>query len=100
MILVGIAFFAVVLLARGTKDENKGSLFFFRDIVQQGDIQKYTNSFMGMTEEDVLNTILSDIYANAEIAKKKYDYYNVGFFLSVGGFVVLCILLIIGMLVY
>lgn len=51
----------------------KGSLIFFSGIVTR-DESSYINEFNNLSEQELTNDLLKQVYRNAEIANEKYNY--------------------------
>ena len=103
-ILLGFINLGSVLMAKtseyavGKKDTN--SKIFFTGIKKSGDCRSYSYSFNTMSNEDLLNDLISQIYINADIASTKYSRYNRGLRFVVIGFLLFVIFLLIGIYIY
>ena len=53
-----------------------------------------------MTDQELLDYLIEEIYINAEIATQKYRRYNQGLKLTVWGFVLFILMFLAGMHIY
>ena len=87
-----------------SQDElNLNSIIYFGDIAnskKNPDYGQYKQKVMRTTEEDILNDIISQVYLNSKICKKKFTNYKYGFLISIIGLIASVILGIIGYLLY
>lgn len=81
-----------------TLNANK-SLIFFTGI-RNHKITDYPTEFKSMTLEELLDDLLNEIYANADIATKKYEKFSLGFKLSAIGFALLFVFFLLGICYY
>ena len=80
--------------------ECEGSSIFFSGIRKNCDFIQYKTKFLKLDKEELLNELMIQIYINADIATKKYEKYNEGLRLTIIGFVLFVLILIIGIYVY
>jgi len=76
------------------------SKIYFYKISNNAEYIKYKNKILEVSEEGLLNDILSQIYINSKICKNKYDNYKIGFKCSILSFLAFVILWIIGAFIY
>lgn len=93
-----------VLIAR-TSTNMKGdnllnSRIFFSGIIKNGDFEMYKERFYAMNRQELLDELIAEIYINADIATKKYNKYNAGLRLSIIGFLLFILILLIGIYIY
>ncbi len=84
--------------AIGRKNEN--SRIFFAGIRKSGDYKTYNQRFYAMSNEDLLDDLIEQIYINSDIAHVKYAAYNQGLRLTIIGFILFVVLLLIGIYIY
>lgn len=104
VMLLGIYNLCGVLIAR-TSENAEGvtignSKIFFTGVCKHGNCQVYKEQFYKMSEKELLDELLSQIYINSYIACQKYKKYNVGFKLTIIGFVLFVFILLIGIYIY
>lgn len=100
IVITGLGFLVAVLVARKGKGENSDlSLLYYGGIIRK-EKNTFSKEFFSMTEDGILEALLNDLYANASIAKKKYDYYNKGYMLSITGFSAFAVVLMLGWYYY
>lgn len=106
MLVMGIWNLVSVLIAKtkpSTKNSNpttSSSMIFFGGILKVGDRTVYHNKFLTMTDQELLDDLIAEIYTNAEIATQKYRRYNQGLKLTVWGFVLFILMFLAGMHIY
>ena len=106
MLVLGIWNLVSVLIAKiepltnSKKPSAVSSMIFFNGILNVGDKAVYRNKFLAMKDEALLDDLISEIYINAEIAKQKYCYYNLGLKLTVWGFALFILMLLAGIYIY
>lgn len=105
LLIVGILILISVLLARlyanGNGEMKKtASLIFFKDINSISKFYDYKNRFKNMSKTDLLDDLISQIYINADIATKKYSRYNLGLKLTIAGFLLFVVFILIGIYLY
>ena len=76
------------------------SRIFFGSIGSTTTYREYWEKFTGMSTEEYMNDLLSQIYINSLIANKKYKNYNKGLKYAIIGFVCFIVMFIIGIFVY
>lgn len=102
--MIGMYKLGSVLIAK-TSDKSSGdntfkSLIFFSGIQKSGDRETYRDQFYSMSREELLNELLDEIYANADIATQKYTKYNSGLKYATIGFILFLILFLLGIYLY
>lgn len=105
LLIVGILILISVLLARLNANgirgmKNTTSLTYFKDIISISKFSDYKNRFKNMSKTDLLDDLISQIYINADIATKKYRRYNLGLKLTIAGFVLFVVFILIGIYLY
>lgn len=105
-LVIGIWKLVSVLIAK-TEPPQKGSnttsgpsIIFFGGILKVGDRAAYRDKFLAMSDCELLDELIAEIYVNAEIATQKYRRYNHGIKLSVWGFVLFALILLSGAYIY
>ena len=83
-----------------TDATTSSSMIFFGGILKVGDRTVYHNKFLTMTDQELLDDLIAEIYTNAEIATQKYRRYNQGLKLTVWGFVLFILMFLAGMHIY
>ena len=104
IMLLGIYNLCGVLIAR-TSEKAEGvtignSRIFFTGISKHGNCQAYKKRFYKMSEKELLDELIAQIYINSYIACLKYKKYNLGFKLTTVGFVLFVFVLLIGLYIY
>jgi len=84
--------------ARGLKNAN--SRIFFTGIQKNGDFNTFSKQFSSMTQKELLDELIEQIYINSCIAAWKYKTYNSGFKQTIVGFILFVIIIIIGIYLY
>ena len=84
--------------ARGLKNAN--SRIFFTGIQNNGDFNTFSKQFSSMTQKELLDELIEQIYINSCIAAWKYKTYNSGFKQTIVGFILFVIIIIIGIYLY
>lgn len=106
MLVLGIWNLASVLIAKiepltkSKKASTNPSMIFFTGILNVGNKVVYRNRFLAMKDEELLDDLIFEIYINAEIAKQKYRHYNLGLKLTVWGFSLFILMLLVGIYIY
>lgn len=104
ILFLGMYNLGSVLIARTSinmkRDNSSNSKIFFSGIIKYGDLKIYKEKFYMMNQQELLNDLIDQIYINADIAQKKYTKYNLGFKLSIIGFLLFILILLIGLYVY
>lgn len=106
ILVIGIWNLMRVLIANtepSTKSSNSTiphSMIFFGGILKVGNHTVYHSKFLEMTDQEILNDLVAEIYINAEIASQKYRRYNRGLKLAALGFVLFILMLLVGMYIY
>lgn len=104
ILLLGIYNLVSVLIAR-TDIKSKGinssnSNVFFVGISKNKNFETYKEKFYLMNQHEFLDEILAEIYANAYIATIKYNKYNVGLTLTIIGFILFVIILLVAINIF
>lgn len=112
LLLIGailIMFFGIynlcgVLIAK-TSEVAKGqsvskSRIFFTGISEHENCEVYRKRFYKMSEHELLDELITQIYRNAEIARQKYKMYNHGVKLVIIGGGLFVVILLIGIYLY
>lgn len=104
-LLMGYGIFSLVTVLFGRTNRKKSfvkshSRIFFSGIVEYADNKEYKKNFYSMTRQELLNDLITEIYINAEIAKIKYQKYNIGLKFSIIGFLLFVSILFIGIYIY
>jgi len=76
------------------------SKIFFDCIARNANYMTYKNKLYGMSDEEFMNDITSQIYINSCICKEKYKNYKLGFAWSIVGFSAFVVLWIIGVVIF
>ena len=98
ILCAGLVLLINVLIAKVDNSEvSNNSPIFFSGINSYKDIKEYSENIYKMSKDDILNELISEIYINADIATKKYKKYNIGLKLTISGFIVFIILILIGL---
>jgi len=103
-IIVGALFLLRVLIAKtdiqGLSDKgiSGNSFTFFSSIAKQESIQDYKSKIAACSENDWIDEIVSQIYICSLICDKKFQNYKTGLILSVIGFALFAVMMIIGAL--
>lgn len=87
-------------LKRDSNTTTAPSMIFFGGILKVGDRTAYRDKFLTMSDRELLDDLIAEIYVNAEIATQKYRRYNHGLKLSVWGFVLFMLMLLLGVHIY
>ena len=101
----GLVLLINVLIAKVDNSGMKGidsnsSPIFFSGINNYKEIKGYSEKFYSMSKDDILNELILEIYINADIATKKYKNYNKGLKLTISGFILFIIFILIGLYVF
>lgn len=106
MVLCGGMFFLIrVLLPKKNPAlfKEKGvivdSLIFFQSIAKNKTFQAYKTKVLDCTEEKLCEDIISQIYICSNICDKKFDNYKKGLILSICGFALFAVMMLIGIIV-
>ena len=76
-IVFGIFKLISVLYARVINDCNRSNIFF-GDIAKYSSENEYKKSLLNMSETDIINDYINQIYINSKICDTKYKRYNQG----------------------
>jgi hypothetical protein len=104
-VVVGVLFLLFVLVPKTNaeifkeKEVTGNSLIFFSSITKNKSFQEYESKIKICSEGDLLNDITSQIYICSLICDKKFQNYKRGLFLSILGFAIFAIMIVIGILV-
>lgn len=93
LLVVGLLFLVLTITARVKSSGN--SAIYFGHIAQLKDAEAYKERIFSTSKEELLEDILTQIYINSGICNKKYKHYNRGLKLTVIGFVMLVIVLVV-----
>lgn len=104
VMVLGIFSLCAALIAK-TSEEAKGltitkSRIFFTGISKHENFESYKEKFYKMSEQELLDELIAQIYINADIASQKYKKYNLGFKLVTVGFCLFVAILLIGIYLY
>lgn len=104
ILFLGLYNLLSVLIAR-TDIKSKGinsskSNIFFVGISENKNLQTYKDKFCSMNQHELLEEIIAEIYVNAYIATIKYKKYNIGLKLTIIGFILFVIVLLVGIYAY
>jgi hypothetical protein len=98
ILCAGLVLLINVLIAKVDNSEvSNNSPIFFSGINSYKNIKEYSEKIYKMSKDDILNELISEIYINADIATKKYKKYNIGLKLTISGFIVFIIFILIGL---
>ena len=101
-IIAGSFYLLLILVAKTdtTGLAKKGicgnSFTFFSAIAKQKSLQDYKGTLVSCSENDWVDEIISQIYICALICDKKFRNYKIGLILSVIGFSVFAIMMVVG----
>lgn len=104
VMILGIYNLCGVLIAK-TSETAEGltltnSRIFFTGINRHGNCEAYKEKFYEMSEQELLDELIAQIYINSDIATQKYKKYNRGVKRAIIGFSLFIILLLIGIYLY
>lgn len=104
VMLLGIYNLCGVLIAK-TSETAKGlnmtnSRIFFSGICKHGNYEVYKEKFYKMSEQELLDELIAQIYINSDIASKKYSKYNKGVKWTIIGFGLFVVIILIGIYLY
>lgn len=104
VMLLGIYSLCGVLIAK-TSETAKGltatnSRIFFTGISKDGNCEVYKEKFYEMSEQELLDELIAQIYINSDIASKKYSKYNKGVKWTIIGFGLFVVFILIGIYLY
>lgn len=94
MFIIGISNLCLTLIAKA-KNSKKDSKIFYTDISLNETVEEYKYKLEHLTEDDIRNDYINQIYINSKLCKQKNDNYNRGVFCTLIGFGVFVLLLII-----
>lgn len=104
ILFLGICNLINILIARTylnpTGIHSSKSISFFSGINKYKDYKTYKKKFYSMSKQELLDDLVSEIYINADIATKKYNHYNRGLKLTIIGFLLFTVFLLIGLYLY
>lgn len=93
-----------VLIAKTEKNiagaVGENSRIFFAGINRHGNYKTYKEKFCKMSQQELLDELIAQIYINADIATCKYSKYNTGLKLTLVGFCLFAVILLIGIYTY
>lgn len=93
LLTVGLVFLILTITAR--IKSGKSSVIYFGHIARLENDAAYKERVVSISEEELLEDILAQIYINSVICDRKYKYYNRGLKLTVIGFIALVAILAI-----
>lgn len=93
-ILISILLLISVLSAR-TKVSDFDSSVYFADIANNANKRMYADKFLGISEKEYLDDLLSQIYINSRICSNKFEKYNYGLKLGIIGVILIVVLYIL-----
>lgn len=104
VMVLGIYNLCIVLIAK-TSETAEGvtltnSRIFFTGINRHGNYEVYKAKFYEMSEQELLDELIAQIYINSDIASKKYNKYNKGVKWTIIGFGLFVVILLIGIYLY
>lgn len=104
VMILGIYNLGIVLIAK-TSETAEGvaltnSRIFFTGINRHGNYEVYKAKFYEMSEQELLDELIVQIYINSDIASKKYNKYNKGVKGTIIGFGLFVVILLIGIYLY
>ncbi len=76
-ILTGL-FFLISAISAKTKLSKKDSKIYFVDIAENASEKEYKEKLVPLSETDVTDDLISQIYINSKICTRKYKRYNLG----------------------
>lgn len=85
LFITGIIFFCITLVARA-RNSHKDSKMFYTDIASNKNVDEYKKKIEQLTETDIREDYINQIYINSVLCKKKNSSYNKGVFLTLIGF--------------
>lgn len=104
VMLLGICNLCIVLIAKISETAEgltlTNSRIFFTGINKHGNYEVYRAKFYEMTEQELLDELIAQIYINSDIASKKYNKYNNGVKWTIIGFGLFVVILLIGVYLY
>lgn len=105
-LIIGIYYFISTLTAKidcaDMVEENLelDSKIFFRNIAKNNTYIQYKAKLLGLSDIDLLNDLISQIYINSCICSKKFDKYALGLKLSTIGYGAFLVIWAIGSYMY
>jgi len=104
VMILGIYDLCGVLIAK-TSETAEGlnitnSRIFFTGINKHGNYEGYKEKFYEMSEQELLDELIAQIYINSDIASQKYSKYNQGVKRTIVGFSLFVVILLIGIYLY
>lgn len=104
VLIFGISKLGNVLIAKVSEKEcgieHRNSKIFFGDIQKNENCESYKKEFCIMKNTDLLDDLIEQIYINAQIANLKYTGFNKGFRVTLIGFALFVLTLIVGIYLY
>lgn len=95
VILIAAGLVSLVLTLTARTESVGNSAIYFGHIAQLKDAEAYKERIASTSKEELLEDILTQIYINSTICNKKYKHYNRGLKLTVMGFVMLVVVLVV-----
>lgn len=104
VMVLGIYNLCIVLIAK-TSETAEGvtltnSRIFFTGINRHENYEVYKAKFYEMSEQELLDELIAQIYINSDIASKKYNKYNKGVKCTIIRFGLFVVILLIGIYLY
>jgi len=103
--IIGTLFLIRVLIPKKNPElfKEKGvivdSVIFFQSIAKNKTFQEYKSKVLDYTDENLCDDIISQIYICSNICDKKFDNYKKGLILSLCGFAIFAVMIIIGLFI-
>ena len=76
------------------------SHFYFGGIASFSNVQEFKHSVKKMSEEEIVDELLNQLYTNSVICSKKFNNFKNGLFYSLIGLISIIVLFIIGVIIY
>lgn len=100
VIVLGMLKFILVLIPKITNTNSKTSNLFWGDISKNKTFKKYKNAINNLSEDDVIDDILQQVYTNSKICTLKFNNYKIGIIFSSIGIVMLMVLIFLGHFIF
>ena len=89
-----------VLIPTLKNSKTANSHFYFGGIASFSSALEFKQSIKKMSEENILDELLTQLYTNSVICNKKFNNFKYGVFYSLIGLILMIILFIIGIIIY
>ena len=99
LFIIGIICFCITLVARA-RNSKKDSKMFYTDIASNKNVDEYKNKVEKLTETDIREDYINQIYINSVLCTKKNNSYNQGVFLTLIGFGTFVVSLIVRLIFF